>query len=397
MAEKLFRREKYAKDMAEQLLEPTALQTRVRSGVFLSNIRRVGKTTFLRNELVPELRERGAVVIYVDLWSDTNKSPSSLVLDAVRLALKQLQVPGSLIGRRLKALNFGVAGVSFGFQIEAVGEPNGVTLAEAFKELVDKTATDVVLIVDEVQQALTPDGSALMSALKAARDQINSDRDTKGHFLFVGTGSHRSLVNDMANKPSHPFKGALTSTFESLPKQFVAWKLDQIRADSGRARLPSLESAWQGFEALGHRPEDLERALVQFQLARQGTDDEFDLICSTLAAASADVELARADEVAGMLGAIVFESVAAGPDEGTKDLYKGTALKAYADQIGSPVEAKQVQNAIDALTSSNLIARVGFGKFVVSDPFVRKVWRARREVTGALGRGTAAAGDSELT
>ena len=41
----VFHRPKYAEEMAEQLLHPTALQLSVRSGVFLSGIRRVGKTT----------------------------------------------------------------------------------------------------------------------------------------------------------------------------------------------------------------------------------------------------------------------------------------------------------------------------------------------------------------
>jgi hypothetical protein len=34
----------------------------------------------------------------------------------------------------------------------------------------------------------------LMQALKAARDAINLRPSTSGHFLFIGTGSHRSLA-----------------------------------------------------------------------------------------------------------------------------------------------------------------------------------------------------------
>ena len=49
----LFHRTDYASDMAKQLLQPSALQLQVRSGVFLSGIRRIGKTTFLRQDLIP--------------------------------------------------------------------------------------------------------------------------------------------------------------------------------------------------------------------------------------------------------------------------------------------------------------------------------------------------------
>ena len=51
----LYHRSGYATDMAQQLLQPSALQLQVRSGVFLSGIRRIGKTTFLRQDLIPVL------------------------------------------------------------------------------------------------------------------------------------------------------------------------------------------------------------------------------------------------------------------------------------------------------------------------------------------------------
>ncbi len=150
----LFRRSAYAADTAQQMLRPTALQVQVRSGVFLSGIRRLGKTTFLRHDLIPALEAMGALVVYVDLWADRSKSPSSLVHEAVRATLDQLVTPGSSLLARLKSLSLGAAGLSFSFQLDSVGKPEGATLAQVFTELVDKVKTDVVLIVDEVQQAL---------------------------------------------------------------------------------------------------------------------------------------------------------------------------------------------------------------------------------------------------
>ena len=91
--DKLFHRPGYAEALAGQLLQPSGLQQGVRSGVFLSGIRRVGKTTFLRQDLIPALESHGAVVIYVDLWTDVSKSPAALVHEAVCRALGQLQTP----------------------------------------------------------------------------------------------------------------------------------------------------------------------------------------------------------------------------------------------------------------------------------------------------------------
>jgi predicted AAA+ superfamily ATPase len=54
MAE-LFRRTEMAKHMAAQLLRPGVLDAGLRSGLFLHGIRRVGKTTFLKLDLIPAL------------------------------------------------------------------------------------------------------------------------------------------------------------------------------------------------------------------------------------------------------------------------------------------------------------------------------------------------------
>ncbi|RRD66647.1 ATP-binding protein [Comamonadaceae bacterium OH2310_COT-174] len=381
----LFPRSDYAKALADQLLSPSGLHTGVRSGVFLSNIRRVGKSTFLRNELVPELRQRGAIVIYVDLWADVNRAPLDLVLEAVRKELRALQTPGADMLKRLKGMGLGAAGLSLSFQLDTLGRQGGATLAQAMRELVQKARTDVVLIVDEVQQAAGAAGNALMAALKAARDEVNGDPQAPGHFLFVGTGSHRSLMNDMATKPSHPFKGAVTATFEPLPQAYVQWKLNQLAADG--VRLPSPEAAWRGFQTLGHRPEELERALGQFQAAPQGSDAEFDLICATLASTAADMEFARAGEIGGELGELVFARIADGPEEGTRELYGQAALADYTAALGLPVEVKQVQTTVDGLVAANLIARIGHGRFIISDPYVRSIWRQRNALTQALRAG----------
>ena len=180
-ATSLYHREQYAKDLAQQLLKPTALQVQVRSGVFLSGIRRIGKTTFLRQDLIPALESMGALVIYVDLWADRSKSPASLVYEAVRNILSDLAAPGSKLLGRLKGVSVGAAGFTFGIQVDAVGKPGGATLSDVFTELVDKVKTNVVLIMDEVQQALgTEEGNNLLFSLKAARDAVNTRPGTPG-------------------------------------------------------------------------------------------------------------------------------------------------------------------------------------------------------------------------
>lgn len=372
----VFHRKAYADQMAEQLLSPSALYANVRSGVFLSGIRRVGKTTFLRQDLVPAIEARGALVIYVDLWVDRTKSPSMLVHEAVRDTLRQLQATGSGLLQRFKGLNLGAAGITFGFQLDSIGTPGGTTLAQAFEALVTQAKTSVVLIVDEVQQAVNSDeGYNLLHALKAARDAVNAKPNTPGYFLFLGTGSHKSLITDMATRRSQPFTGAVATSYEVLGKDFVQWQLGRV-ASTPDVVLPGLEVTWAGFLTMGNRPEELLKALVQLQSAAAPADQAFPIICATLATAAADVEL-RAIEDFGAVGQAIFARIAAGKEDGVSGLFSADALASYSERAGTAVDAPQVQNLADRMISANLIARPGHGLYAVADPFVRKVWRDR--------------------
>lgn len=376
-SDNIFHRTQYAKDTAQQLLRPTALQLQVRSGVFLSGIRRIGKTTFLRQDLTPALEAMGALVVYVDLWADRSKSPASLVHEAVHATLTQLSTPGSGLLTRLKGLNLSATGLSFGFQLDAVGKPDGVTLAQVFTALVDKAQTDVVLIVDEVQQALgTDEGSNLLFSLKAARDAVNTRPNTSGYLLFLGTGSHKSLVADMATRRSQPFAGAVSAPYEPLGEDFVAWKHAQLQALAG-VKLPSPEVLWQGFVAVGQRPEEFQHALLQLQSRAEAPDVAFPIICATLASAAADVELAPLANL-GTLAEAIFDRIAQGEEGGTSRLFSGDAMSRYSELTGMVVEVPQVQNMLDRLIAANLIHRQSHGVYAVADPFVRQTWRQRK-------------------
>jgi len=146
----------------------------------VKRLRRTGKTPFLQNDLIPALEADGAIVIYVDLWSDTQRSPSSLILSAVKKALGDLESGPAAAAKKLRHVagaEVGAIGFKFGFKLENLGEAGGATLAQALSEVIEQAQTDVVLIVDEVQHAITTkDGSQILFALKAARDIIRSHR-----------------------------------------------------------------------------------------------------------------------------------------------------------------------------------------------------------------------------
>lgn len=383
----VFHRPDYARALARQLLEPGPLDQGLRSGVFLSGIRRIGKTTFIKQDFVPALLEHGALVVYVDLWSDRARPPMALLQDAIRAAARELEEPASALMqtlRRVKGMSFGLSGVSFGIQWEAVGKAGGPTLADVFWELVRQSECDVVLVVDEVQQAMgSQDGQDMLFSLKAARDRVNTANDSAGRLLIVGTGSHRSLVTDMATRRSQAFAGAHTASFEPLGRDYVAWFLERVKA-AGWA-VPSVAAALAGFRDMGSRPEELIKATRQLQdevaAGRAGNlDTAFATICATLASAAAELDVQTIED-AGDLAVLAFSRIAAGQGRG---LYAAETLASFSTLLGREISANDMTPVIDRLVGANLVVRKGHGSFDIADPFIRQVWMRHLELRQSI-------------
>lgn len=378
----IFHRTALAQQMAQQLLHPGVLDEGLRSGLFISGVRRTGKTTFLQADLVPALEAAGALVIYVDLWSNTQANPAVLVHSAIRRTLQALQSPAGAVAERLQRLRhaeLAVAGFKFGFKVDSVGTEEGATLAEAFTQVVDQARCDLVLIVDEVQHAITSeDGNRMLLALKAARDAINPRPGTPGHFIFVGTGSHRALVSELTARRNQAFAGATSIAYPVLDADYVAHLLERLRAE-GLAAAPSVDVATQAFRTLGARPEEMLRALRELRalLPRGGDPDAFlPVIAGTLRSTAADVELMKVEQL-GALATAVFERIA-GVDGDAKGLFSAEALGGYARTLGREVRADEVQAVLNELMVANIVMRRGHGLYGLTDPFVQEIWRERQ-------------------
>lgn len=379
-----FARPALARDMANQLLRPGVLQEGLRSGLFLSGLRRTGKTTFLRNDLIPALEEQGALVIYVDLWSDTKTSPAQLVRDAIRAALTALQTPGSALLEKLGRLNgidVGLLSFKFGFKLDKVGEPGGAPLSQVVTELVDQARTDVVLIVDEVQQAITTEeGNHLLLALKAARDAVNPRPATPGHFIFLGTGSHRAMVSELTMRRTQAFNGATSMPYPVLDADYVDHLLDRLTQE-GVSQLPSRDVALAAFRTLGNRPEEMIKALRQLQLHRPpGSDPDsyLPVIAATLRSSAADIELAKVEQL-GSLAMAIFERIA-GTDGDAKGIFSAEAAADYSRTLAREVKVDEIQPVVNELMEANVVMRRGHGLYSITDPFVQETWREKQRL-----------------
>jgi hypothetical protein len=239
----------------------------------------------------------------------------------------------------------------------------------------------VVLIIDEVQQAITTEeGNQMLLALKAARDAINPRPDTPGHFLFLGTGSHRALVSELTARRNQAFAGATSLPYPVLDQDYVRHVLQRL-SDAGMAQLPSLETAWSAFVALGHRPEEFLRALAQLETSSSTSsglqpDQLLPVIAATLRGSAADLELQKVEQIGGLAVAI-FDRVAQaeGPARG---VFSAEAAAAYSEAIGREVRVEEIQPVVNELLAANVLMRLGHGLYGVTDPFVQEIWRERR-------------------
>ncbi|MGN6234303.1 MAG: ATP-binding protein [Trinickia sp.] len=388
-----YHRTALAEEMARQILRPHGLmETPLQAGVFLSGPRRIGKTTFVRQDLIPALQSQGAIVVYTDLWSQVQANPADVVTGAVQQTIKALQTPASdLFGRiarqlkRVSQLDVAGAGFKFGFKLDQMGKPAGPTLAQVFTELVEKTRTDVVLIIDEIQHAMgSTSGNDLLLALKAARDAVNLRPDMPGRLCIIGTGSHRAQVQEMVIRGNQAFQGAFSQPFPLLGEEYVAYVLDQTRKQLA-GRSPTLPAAVNAFEQLGSRPEELLKALIALRdsPAHLEPDAQLPIIVQALRQSAADIEINRAEGL-GDLAVAVFNRICQS-DAPAGGLYAAQTVKALAAEIGTPVSQSAVQNALLALTDANLVMSVGKGKYDVTDPFVKTAWRDSRGLAAALG------------
>ena len=281
--------------------------------------------------------------------------------------------------RRIRGLELSGMGFRFGFQLERLGEEGGATLPQALTEVVDQSGGDVVLIVDEVQQAISSEeGNQMLLALKAARDAINPKPGTSGHVLFLGTGSHRALVSELMARRNQAFAGATSLPYPLLNHAYVRHVLDRLR-EEGMDVLPADEAAWRGFQILGHRPEEFLRALGQLRSnASSGLapDQLLPMIATTLRSSAADLELAKVEQIGGLARAI-FDRVAwsEGPARG---IFSAEAATPYGEAIGREVRVEEIQPVVNELLAANVVMRVGHGLYGLSDPFVQEIWRERK-------------------
>jgi hypothetical protein len=337
------------------------------SGLFLAAPRRTGKSTLLREDLVPEAGRRDWLCIYVDLWSDRSRDPALLLAEAIKTTIAEQQGAITRMAKSAGLDKLSIMGF-LSFDLSKVGQSGGVTLTDALAHLADKAARPVLLIVDEAQHALTSEeGVNAMFALKAARDSLNQGQAGTRLFL-VFTGSHRDKLAHLVLKKDQPFFGSQVTPFPLLKQDFTDAYTNWVNARLAASNQFDKQDMFEAFQWVGHRPEMLKAIIGEIALDLGAARNLGQLLKEGAAGLRNRLWDSLESEITGLTElqqAVLEVMVKRGKDFSP---FTEDALKAYREILGQETLATHtVQAALDGLREKNLIWRSARGAYALED------------------------------
>lgn len=350
----------------------------VSSGLFLAAPRRTGKSTFVRQDLVPALRQRDAEVLYVDLWADKTQDPAVLMSDAIRAELKKENGAIARLAAKagLSKVSIGALGNGISFDLSQVGLSANATLTDALAALSSANGKKIVIVIDEAQHALTSEaGANALFALKAARDAMN--QAGKG-LLIIGTGSNRDKLGLLVNQREQAFFGADLVNFPPLGKDYCQWLCTRTALGLDPQRV------FEGFADAGSRPEMIAPVLRGLRLDPPSAGEDInEVFARRVQEKTRQWRQSFADDYAqlpplqqALLIEIAIDSVL--PEGGRRDGLFSEAMKARlrsrvvdgqdaATSENGIAAASAIQNGLDSLREKNFLWKARRGVYWPED------------------------------
>lgn len=371
-----FARAKLAQDIAKQMLRPSLLGG-AQPGLFLAAPRRTGKSTFLRRDLVPALESMGALVLYVDLWTDQDSPPADLIAGAIARSLAEHQGVVARVAKSMGLEKVKIRGLEF--SIDKVGKAAGATLAEALRELHEVAGKSIVLIIDEAQHVVRVDQKmAVMAALKAARDALNSQHD---NLYLVMSGSDRDKLLRLVHGNGAPFYGADINPLPTLGKDYVAYAAGEL-ARVYPALVIQNDRLAEIFDKYDHRPEffeeDIARALSPMAGPLEGFMDRLAHLADQRQLNRDEEYASTFDDLTSIQKAIISELAQDSRD--APRLFTNNALARYSFATKKKIRAGQARSAIEQMRDRDppLVWKSGHGDYAFEDTGFLRWFRAKR-------------------
>lgn len=347
-----------------------------RSGLFLAAPRRTGKSTFLREDLLPAMQRRGWTTIYVDLWADKSKDPALLITSAVKTKIGAF---AGVIAKMAKATGLEKVNVfgALSLNLNSLELPNGLTLADALEALADASKTPVAIVIDEAQHALsTQAGVDAMFALKAARDHLNQGASQQRLFIVL-TGSNRDKLAHLVLKRTQPFFGSQVTRFPLLGKDFTDAYANFVNPQLAPSNQFAHDDMFEAFKLVGHRPEML-RSIVGEIALNAGAEHLGEELKNGAEEIKERMWGAMESEFAELpdIQRVVLETIIAQSRNYVP--FSEASMRAYASLLQQEkVSVPSVQAALDALREKGLVWRAAYGDYALEDESLAGWYKTR--------------------
>jgi len=224
--------------------------------------RRMGKSEFLEQDLIPAARRQGYITVYLNLW-DARSNPTPALLVALTRALEPRGLArfAKTLKRPLKSVKATakVTGMAEG-SLEAELQGKEADSAPLITELIrsfNKPNQRMLMVLDEAQVLAEPMHSDLAHSLRASLD------GRKQNIKVVFAGSSESTLRRMFGRSTEPFYNwAPLEPFELLDENFVRAMVIKVNR---LTKYPlTLKHALTAFEALRRTPEFFRRYLNRY-------------------------------------------------------------------------------------------------------------------------------------
>lgn len=332
--------------------------------------RRMGKTEFLRKDLLPAAVARGYLVAYTNLWDNRGSPEAALVAalgdalapQGVKAVIRKLRNPVHKVKASAK-LPGGTEG-SLEAELADPARDRTLALRDMLKAL-DKQKKPLLLVIDEAQVLAREAHADFAHALRAALD-IRKDR-----VKVIFAGSSETTLREMFARASEPFYNwAPLEPFPLLEDEFVAFTVE--RMNSLIRHVMTLKQGKLAFEAVHRTPEFFKRFVERYMLFQTlGVDAA---LSHTKASVFSDEQFER--QWSAMLPA--DRAVVTLLARGEADLLYGVAgLERLTAMLGKPATKNTAGHALRRLQDNNTVTRLFHGEYRIEDEVFAE-WIRRR-------------------
>ncbi|HVE43851.1 MAG TPA: hypothetical protein VNC84_01775 [Gammaproteobacteria bacterium] len=323
--------------------------------------RRMGKTEFLKQDLIPAAKKAGYIVVYSNLW-ELEINPAIALVSEIYKAVEpkgfnKIWANLSRPVNKIKASGK-IAGIAEG-AIEAdlndTKKLSGTLLMEAMNAF-DKTKSKMILLIDEAQVLAYEENAHFAHALRAALD-IRKER-----IKVIFAGSSETTLRRMFGVASEPFYNwAPIEPFELLGVAFVQAMVEKVNKIS---KFPlEIDKAIEAFTKLKHTPEFFRRYVESYLTNPEKGSGA--ILHATMSSVFSDENFKQQWEALLPADQIILSMIS----HGVTDLHSKSAVQKLGEAlgIGDNVDRNTTQNALRRLSNKNLITKIEFGKYQFED------------------------------